>query len=235
MQLLRHLPNFLTSCNLFFGCLGIFEIATGSALYAFYYMLACAVFDFFDGLAARALKAYSAIGKDLDSLADVVSFGVLPGFFMLYLLASFTKNLPENLYFIPYFGLLIPLFSALRLAIFNNDTEQTVNFKGLPTPANALILGSYMIFVTTSTELPQFLTSVWPHLLLIVLSSGLLVSRIPLMSLKFSGAGLKTMLPQLILIVIGVILVIFIKFAASIPILILYIILSQIKFKNDKV
>lgn len=232
MQILRHLPNFLTSCNLFFGCLGIFEIATGSALHAFYFMMACAVFDFFDGLAARALKAYSAIGKDLDSLADVVSFGVLPGFFMLYLLAGFSKDLPENLYFIPYLGFLIPVFSALRLAIFNNDTEQSVNFKGLPTPANALILGSYMIFFTNSTEIPQALQSVWPHILLIFISSGLLVSRIPLMSLKISGSGIKAMVPQLILIVLSVILVLFIKFAASIPILILYIILSQIKFRK---
>ena len=137
MRLIKNIPNTITSMNLLCGALGVIFALRGSLDIAFYLMLASAVCDFFDGFAARMLKAYSNIGKELDSLADLISFGLLPSM-MLY------RRLIEGgvTGFVAYIPLIIVVFSALRLAKFNVDERQTENFLGLPTPASAMWCGS---------------------------------------------------------------------------------------------
>lgn len=183
----KHIPNTLTCCNLMCGCM-----ATGAAFYGNYrwallMIVAGAVFDFFDGMVARLLKVSSPIGKELDSLADVVTFGVAPSAILFFLFHE--VHYPELLLpfrgFIPYTAFLLAAFSALRLAKFNLDTRQTTSFIGLPTPANALFWASLVIgrhaFLTSLRFNAVFL------FLFMLLSCMLLVAEIPLFSLKFKS------------------------------------------------
>lgn len=191
-------------------------------------VLASAIFDFFDGMLARILNAYSDIGKDLDSLADVVSFGVLPSVivFQLFLQAPQISN------WLPYSAFLIAIFSALRLARFNNDSRQTENFIGLPTPANALLIASFPFIINEeSAFITVFILN--PYFLFIF-SVGigiLLIAEIPLLSLKFQSAALKDNLLRYILVFSSLILLIIFKFAAVPLIVIIYFIISFIYFK----
>ena len=131
MNLKAQLPNFITLLNLLSGVMGIIWVLEGELLYGAYFVLLSATFDFFDGITARSLKVQSDMGKELDSLADVVSFGVLPGI----LLYTLTKTQTDS-QFLPFLCLIIPLLSAYRLAKFNLDTRQSDRFIGLPTPAS---------------------------------------------------------------------------------------------------
>ncbi len=170
MKILKHIPNAITSGNLLCGCLAIVQIFSGDLVLASFFVFLAAVLDFFDGFAARLLKVSSPIGKDLDSLADVVTFGVVPGL-MVYRLLQFAligmgekelfwialqKNISSielsNVHYLsgfysylPYFGFLITVFSAIRLAKFNNDTRQSTTFIGLPTPANAILITALVV------------------------------------------------------------------------------------------
>jgi CDP-diacylglycerol--serine O-phosphatidyltransferase len=200
-------------------------------------MLIAAVFDFFDGFTARLLKVTSPIGKDLDSLADIVTFGVLPGFFMMDILEinlPYAEGVAADL---PFLALLIPVFSALRLAKFNNDPTQSYGFKGLPTPANGLILASYALWVQGSDgsmHVPQLFTQTWFNTALVLLQCVLLVSSIPLMAMKFSDFSVKTLMPRVLLVLFAGILIWFLRFGAGLPVLILYIIFSLINhFSNE--
>ena len=138
MRIVKHIPNTITSTNLLCGVLGVICTLKGSLDTAFILMLAAAVCDFCDGLAARLLKAYSELGKQLDSLADMVSFGVLPSLMMYSLMVQ-----AQGDSWICYVPLLIAVFSALRLAKFNIDERQSDSFIGLATPACAIICGSF--------------------------------------------------------------------------------------------
>src|SRR5476651_291942 len=137
----KHLPNAITCANLFSGCVGIVFAFSGNPVFAAYCIFLAAIFDFFDGFASRVLQSFSGIGKDLDSLADMVSFGFLPAAIMyqLFLQAPQIEGVSQYLNFIAF---LIPVFSALRLAKFNTDERQTEIFIGLPTPANAILIAS---------------------------------------------------------------------------------------------
>lgn len=143
MNILRHLPNTLTSLNLLSGCLGIVAVLQGPAHHAVWYVIAACVFDFFDGFTARALNVSSPIGKELDSLADMVSFGVLPSLVMYRMID--TQSSSE---WLPYAAFSLAVFSALRLAKFNIDETQREHFVGLPTPANALFITSLVYLAT---------------------------------------------------------------------------------------
>ena len=136
----KHIPNFITCLNLFSGCVGVYLAFQGNFQGAFIAVIVSAVFDFFDGFAARLLKAYSPMGKELDSLADMVSFGVLPGAMVFSLLSK--TGISE---WLPYVAFVIPVFSGLRLAKFNIDERQTSSFIGLPTPANAIFWGGLIL------------------------------------------------------------------------------------------
>ena len=175
--------------NLFSGCLSVVMAFSHNYQAAFGFILLSAVFDFFDGLAARALHAHSPIGKDLDSLADDVSFGVAPASMLFNLLMQLaeTQEWGGVRAYLPYIAFLIAVFSALRLAKFNNDTRQTTSFIGLPVPANALFWASYVLLLQDLGD--EFLWYwAFPVALftqvLVFLFSWLLVSEIPMFSLK---------------------------------------------------
>ncbi|MGM9742436.1 MAG: CDP-diacylglycerol--serine O-phosphatidyltransferase [Candidatus Cryptobacteroides sp.] len=209
MRIIKHIPNTITSMNLLAGTLGVIFTFDGRMDLAFPMMIAAACFDFCDGLAARLLGAYSEIGKELDSLADMVSFGVLPSLMMYCMMES---DCPTR--FIP---LCIAVFSALRLAKFNVDEMQHSGFLGIPTPACAMICGS-MVYCAASGAHPLLrllFDGPWFAPVVAVLLSMLLVCRIPMFAMKF-GKGTSvdsmtnykrmTFLLSLIPIVAGVVL-----------------------------
>ena len=228
----KHLPNTVTCLNLFSGCLGIVFAFQGNLQWAGYAIVIAAILDFFDGMLARMLKAYSAIGKELDSLADVVSFGVLPSviIYQLFLLAPQIDSISVWLNFSAF---LIAIFSALRLAKFNIDERQSDQFIGLPTPANALLIASFPMIIAENNLF--FVNYILNPYFLFIFSLGmgiLLVAEIPLMSLKFKSLKLSENIPQYILIFSSLILLLFLKFA-SVPIIItLYFLISFIQFRK---
>ena len=181
MGITRHIPNTITSMNLLCGALGVIFTFQGALDIAFYLMLAAAVCDFLDGFAARMLKAYSAMGKELDSLADLISFGLLPSL-MLY--RRLIEGGMTGIW--TYIPLLICVFSALRLAKFNVDDRQSENFLGLPTPACALWCGS-LIYAADHGVMSMAGLLQDKNIILIasVILALLLVSEIPMFSLKF--------------------------------------------------
>ncbi|MEJ7692515.1 CDP-diacylglycerol--serine O-phosphatidyltransferase [Daejeonella sp.] len=226
----KHIPNAVTCLNLFCGCLGIVFAFQGDLEWASYSILIAAVFDFLDGMLARLLKAYSDIGKDLDSLADMVSFGVLPSviIYQLFLQSSSTNE------WLNFSAFLITIFSALRLAKFNNDSRQSENFIGLPTPANAMLIASLPFIAEQGNMISPYLQN---PVFLAVFSLGmglLLVSEIHLMSLKFSSIDLRKNSNRYILVFSSLILLVIFKFTAVPLILILYFILSFIQFRKAK-
>ena len=180
MRLIKHIPNTITSMNLFCGALGVIFALRGSLDIAFYLMIASAVCDFFDGFAARMLKAYSNVGKELDSLADLISFGLLPSM-MLY------RRLIEGgvTGFVAYIPLIIVVFSALRLAKFNVDDRQTENFLGLPTPACAMWCGSLIYAADHGVmSMANMLHDTYLIPVASVVLALLLISEIPMFSFK---------------------------------------------------
>ena len=185
----RHLPNAITCLNLLCGCLALTYIFAGKLETGAWFVAAAALADFADGLVARALRVSSAIGKDLDSLADMVSFGVVPGAILFQLLHQAVAA-PELGWqaFVPYAAFLVSVFSALRLAKFNNDTRQTTSFIGLPTPACTLVVASLpLILAHDQFELASVILNPWLLLGLTGLLSGLLVAELPLFALKFKN------------------------------------------------
>lgn len=187
MALKNHIADSITSMNLLSGALGVIFTFNDRLDIAFLLMLAAAVFDFFDGMVARMLNAHSNIGKDLDSLSDMVSFGVLPAMMMYTLMCGKTGS-NAIWCFIP---LIIAIFSGLRLAKFNVDTRQTTNFIGLATPASAMICGSLAYFVTVApySFLAQWCQNYWFIPILAIILSALMVSEIPMFSLKIKKDG----------------------------------------------
>ena len=184
MVIVKHIPNSITCLNLLSGCIGIVFCLKGRLDVAFVLMLAAAVFDFCDGFAARALGAYSDIGKELDSLADVVSFGVLPSIILFSLMEIFAG--PRSLF--SYLPFLLAAFSALRLAKFNLDERQHDSFLGLATPASAMICGSYGYLVQkySSLALEHPVFHIVFILCLTAVLCSLMVSEIQMFNMKFN-------------------------------------------------
>ena len=225
----RHIPNALTCMNLFSGCIACVMAFHANFEMAMLFIVIGAVFDFFDGLAARLLHAYSNIGKDLDSLADDVSFGVAPALIVFSLFKEI--NYPDYLSFLanwlPYAAFLIAIFSALRLAKFNNDTRQTTSFIGLPVPANALFWASLVAGCKPIASYHPLLT-----LALVCLFSWLLVSEIPMFSLKFKNLSWKDNKIAFIFVIISAILLITLKIAGFAAVIVWYILLSILTQKK---
>lgn len=226
----KHIPNIITSFNLLCGIIAIIFTFKGELHIAAALMAFGAFFDFFDGFAARLLNVKSEMGKQMDSLADLVSFGLVPGFIMFQLLKSST-NLPvlniTEVNIIIYLAFIIPVLSTFRLAKFNIDTRQTDSFIGLPTPANSLFIGSlpFIIDGIWSVEL------IWLNNFYILISisfalSILLVSELPLFSLKFKGFGWKENNIRFIFLFISLLLLIIFQIAAFPLIILTYIIIS---------
>jgi CDP-diacylglycerol---serine O-phosphatidyltransferase len=235
---MKHIPNFITSLNLASGFTAIILAASGQVEFASWMILAAMVFDFLDGFSARMLKAYSDIGKELDSLADIVSFGVAPAIIIFILLrSSFSPGIPGNInsdslntVLIILVTAIMPVCAALRLAIFNLDETQAKSFKGLPTPANALAVISIVIAArhSSSAIVISFAGSVVLLVIFTILLSLLMVSRIPLLSLKVSDLKWKGNEGRFIMA--GLIVIAFATFgiAAALLIIPIYIISSLI-------
>jgi len=182
MSVKKHIPNAITSMNLLSGVLGVIVSLEGHVETGFLLMLAAGGFDFLDGFAARLLKVTSEIGKELDSLSDLVSFGVLPAVMMYEVMAMGGIGWPR------FLVLVLPVFSGLRLAKFNTDSRQSSSFIGLPTPAAALLSGSLALFLLKSGALSAGLLSIVLPLVAAVLSA-LEVSEIPMFSMKIKKGG----------------------------------------------
>ena len=184
MSIKKYIPNTITSIGLLCGLVGVYFSFTRRPDIAFYLMLGAAACDFLDGLAARLLHAYTGVGKELDSLADLVSFGVLPAFMLVNLKAAVSfGNSP--LLLVP---LALALFTALRLARFNTDEADNLYFKGLPAPSSGLICGALCYFVSyePASFLSLWVLNDWFIPVLTVVLCALLVCRIPMFSAKFS-------------------------------------------------
>ena len=191
MAIKKHIPNTITCCNLVSGCVAIAYAFSGNVELSFTWIIIGAVFDFFDGMSARLLNVSSPIGKELDSLADVVTFGVAPSTILFSELSvmSYPAILEPLRSILPFTAYIMAAFSALRLAKFNLDERQALGFIGLPTPANALFWGSLIIGAGKWLEATPFMV----FLLLggILISSWLMVSEIPMFALKFKEWGWK--------------------------------------------
>lgn len=225
MKFKAQIPNLLTLLNLLFGVIGIIWVLDGDILSGAYFVLIAAGFDFLDGFVARLLKVQSDMGKELDSLADVVSFGVLPGLILFMM----TKNQTEPDSYLPYLTLIVPMLSAYRLAKFNLDTRQTDRFIGLPTPANALFLSTLPYLALQWPFVEHWLSSPIILIILAWLFAILLVSEIPLIALKFKSLSFSKNTFRYILIVLSIGIVAWLQLA-GIPLVILaYIGLSVIE------
>lgn len=219
MALKRHIPNFFTALNIVSGSIAILFALQSDLLWAFYFIVIAAFFDFIDGGVARLLNTQSEVGKQLDSLCDVVSFGVAPGFIMFSLMRNAMGiSLPlmiENISFYKVLLLLspvlIPVFSAVRLAKFNLDTRQTDSFIGLPVPANALFIASLGVILIQNDwfYITQALLQPVVLLLVIFVQSYLLISPLPMFALKFKSLKWSdNQLRFLFLLIAGVLLVV---------------------------
>jgi CDP-diacylglycerol--serine O-phosphatidyltransferase len=219
----KYIPNIITLSNLLSGCFGIVAASRGDLEMAAYFIWIAALLDFADGLVARALKAYSTIGGDLDSLADMVSFGVLPSFIMFGLIQN-SIGLEDT--WIPYVAFAIAAFSALRLAIFNVDTRQKDKFIGLPTPASALLISALplgtLAWFQALIASPAFL------IVLTLVDAYLLVANIELLAFKFKNYSWAENKLKYIFMATSIVLFILFRSVAIPIVTLLYILLSVI-------
>jgi CDP-diacylglycerol--serine O-phosphatidyltransferase len=253
---MKNIPNLFTLLNLFFGCLAVILIlqngitvlpnSDGSQYIgmpektelASLFIGLAALVDFLDGLVARLFKATSPMGKELDSLADVVSFGVAPGMILYQLLRMSFASQADGLdvsvgWLLP--AMLIPCAAAYRLARFNIDDSQQYGFKGVPTPAAGLLIASLPLisWYPNNSMVEGALANKWVLYVLIVLVAYLMISNLPLMALKFKDYSLKGNLPKVILVLLAVVAVIFLRWLAVPVIFILYIIVSLLAAKKN--
>lgn len=238
----KHIPNILTSMNVLSGCIACVMAFNGNYLWVVIWVITGAVFDFFDGFSARLLKAYSPLGKELDSLADMVSFGLAPALTVFHFLSQ-NNTLGSPLFvfadgtqfyireLIPYISFLLVIFSGLRLAKFNIDQRQTSTFIGLPTPANALFWISFCLGASHMDELMQ-LFLVYPTLILVVAFSILMIAEIPMFSLKIKNLNFKGNELRYLLVIFMIVAVALWGALGIAGGIILYIVLSVISAKR---
>lgn len=223
----KNIPNAITCCNLISGCIASTLAFAGNMEMAFLFIIIGALFDFCDGLSARLLHVGSPIGKELDSLADCVTFGVAPSVMAFGLMQQLTDN-----EYLPYVAYIMAAFSALRLAKFNLDERQTTSFIGMPTPANALFWASFIVgFGAWITQLPAAAVIV---ICLLIIMSLLLVSEIPMFSLKFKHYGWKGNEIRYIFLAVCAVLIAVFQLKALAIIVVWYIILSVISDLGKK-
>jgi len=229
----RHIPNSVTCLNLFSGCIATVMAFESEYELAMLFIVLSAVFDFFDGMLARTLHAYSKIGKELDSLADDVSFGVAPSVlvFSLFKEVQYPLFLQGVEAYIPFLAFAISVFSALRLAKFNVDERQTTSFIGLPVPANALFWGSLVVGAHSFLISDSF-NAIYLFIL-VAIFSYLLVSEIPMFSLKFKNLSWKDNKVSFIFLLVCIPLLAFLKVTGFAAIIVWYILLSVITRKKD--
>jgi len=232
----NHIPNFITTLNLISGCISVVFAFQGNLMLASWFIGIAAIFDFLDGMAARVLHAKSAIGVQLDSLADMVSFGVAPGV-IVYQLMLLSYNMPFAYFMeinpVALIAFLIPVFSALRLAKFNIDERQTEAFIGLPTPADAMFFASLPLVIYQAHNaglelILNFVHNFWFLLASTLVFSGLMVSELPLMSLKFRNLSFNDNKQRYLLVSMAIILFLLLKSIAIPLIVLVYIVISVV-------
>ncbi len=236
---LFNIPNLFTLGNLLCGCLALVFAFEGNLVWSAYLVGIACVLDFLDGFLARLLKQHSEIGKQLDSLADMVSFGVVPGVIVFVLLKTWShseKGLDQfsQYDFLPYIAFIIPLFSALRLAKFNIDTRQSDSFIGVPTPANTILIASLPLMIHFKKEMwfldveANLRIFVHPYSLiaLSIIMSILLIAEIPLFALKFKSYGWKGNEIRWSFLALSVILLATLQFVGIPLAIVLYVLMS---------
>jgi len=232
MNIKKHIPNIITLLNLFCGCIAVVFVAKLNFEMAFLFVCLGIFLDFFDGFFARLFKVAGELGLQLDSLADMVTSGVVPGFVMFFLLKE-AHNPEAASAFIPFLGFVITLGSCYRLANFNIDTRQTDSFIGLPTPANALFILSLPLVLKNSDSLLilELLTNQWILLAITLFSAFILNAEIPLFSLKIKDFSFKKNALQIVFLSLCVLLLIFFQYLAIPLIIITYVLLSVVNNK----
>lgn len=234
MGIKKHIPNTITCCNLVSGCIATSFAFAGDPNMAMFWIIMGAVFDFFDGMVARLLHVSSPIGKELDSLADDVTFGVAPSAIVFSEL--YNLQYPSSFYgiasYIPYCAFLIAAFSALRLAKFNLDDRQTTSFIGLPTPANALFWGSFILGGHTIIENHSW--GVPLMLVMICISCYLLIAEFPMFALKFKQWSWKGNEIKYVFILSCIPMLLFLGYSAFSAIIAWYVILSAYVLFTNK-
>jgi CDP-diacylglycerol---serine O-phosphatidyltransferase len=236
-KILKLIPNILTSINLVCGFIAIaYSLDINTLYFAPFFILLAACFDFLDGLTARMFKAYSEFGKQLDSLADMVSFGVAPGIMMyqlFHLLSNrmFVYNEHSQITFI-LISAIIPVFSALRLAKFNTDERQMESFMGLPTPATALFIASltFVAFETPDYKLQYFILNSHMLLGIVIVISLLMISEIPMFSMKMKNFSIKDNLVRYIFLALCIVLFLTVNYLALPLFIVLYVIISLVVY-----
>lgn len=237
MQIKKHIPNLITLINLFCGCIALVCVMNDDFVGAFYFVCLGIFFDFFDGFFARLFKVSSPLGLQLDSLADMVTSGVVPGLVMfLMMLKSYNSEsfvgVNSHLIFATL-GFIITLGSCYRLANFNIDTRQTDSFIGLPTPANTLFIMSLPLVLKYSDSLLilEVLTNQWVLLAITLFSAYILNAEIPLFSLKIKDFSFKKNALQIIFLTLSVLLLGFFEYLGITLVIILYVLLSIVNNK----
>lgn len=237
----KHIPNTITLLNLLSGCMAIVYAMQGNIIITYAFIAAALLFDFMDGLAARLLHAYSDLGKELDSLADLVSFGVAPAFLIHhYIMMNFSDMFCNNVtIIIGYFPFILVAAMAYRLARFNIDSEQSVVFKGLPAPASALLWVSFVYFLNNSDAITQWNKVSLLFIILsgIVLGAIIVVSTIPMFSLKFKNLAFKSNEIRYVFLAIALVLFGFFGLSGFFLLIWLYILVSGLQsiFKKKQV
>ena len=240
--MIKQIPNIITSLNLLCGCVAIMFAVSGDLVSASFFAFAGIFLDFFDGLAARALNAQSQVGLQLDSLADVVTSGGLPGIVMVQLLSealtgtsldisaifSDTANSTSIESYLPFIGLLIAVASGYRLAKFNVDTRQTTSFIGLPVPANTLLILSLPLILSfqAGQQITEVILTPWFLIIITLVSCVLLNAEIPLFGLKFKTWNFKDNAVRYLFLIASILLLVVLKFIAIPIIIFLYILVS---------
>ena len=225
---MKNLPNIVTCLNLYAGCMScVMSLTFDNYTGAFIFILLAACFDFLDGFIARLMKAHSSLGAQLDSLADVVSFGLAPGFIVYSFLVNSSDGVPFGVN-IPFIAFLIPIFAALRLAKFNVDSRQTSSFLGLPVPANGLFWGTLIPSIPL-TESNHVLCTFFVVTLIVVFCT-LMVSELPMFSLKFTHYKWVGNQYPYIMILVTLLLTAFFQLVGICLAIVCYIFLSLIKY-----
>ena len=229
MRLKQHIPNAITCCNLVSGCLSILFLTQNMPVKAALMIFVAGLFDFLDGFTARLLKVHSPIGADLDSLSDVVSFGVAPGFIM-YWLMSRSFDLPQwciaGIKVLPCLAFLLTVFSAIRLARFNVDETQKTSFRGIPAPGMAIFIASLPLALSQVHHLKDGALSYWACIGITLIFSFMMVSRLRFFSFKMKSAKWKGNEVRWIFLLVALVSFVIFKWLALPFVMMLYILLS---------
>jgi CDP-diacylglycerol--serine O-phosphatidyltransferase len=232
MNIKKHIPNSITLLNLLCGCIAMVFVTHSDFEMAFYFVCLGIFLDFFDGFFARLLKVSGPLGLQLDSLADMVTSGLVPGYVMFFLLSNSQHEISTH-FMMPYLGFIITMGSCYRLAVFNIDTRQTNSFIGLPTPANALFILSLPLVLKYSDSLIvlEILTNQWVLLAITLFSAYILNAEIPLFSLKIKKFSFKDNALQIVFLFLSFLLLMFFQYAGIPLIIIGYVLLSIVSNK----